>query len=352
MPIPSSLTDNYDALLSLTMRNYKKQLEDDITTANKVFYMLKQSGNFVSVASPGERAKIQLRYANGKADTYDGYDILDTTPMDGITSSFYQWRQMSVPVTISGREEILNQGENQIMDLLEAKIEQAKDGIIEFFNKSLLQGQAYNDTTSITSDYTSSSNASVGINPISAAIHYLPSSSFVIGNINQSTNTWWRNQKKQSAATTYAGWLKELRNLNNNCSKGSVGGPPDMHICEQQTYELYEAALAAAHRNPSYQKADLPFDAIGFKGKPVVWDEFIVDVHNSSTTISKGSWYMVNSKYMQIQYAKNRNFDSSPFQRPTNQDAKTSQIMWLGALLTSNRRKHGVMGNIDLTIAA
>jgi hypothetical protein len=115
---------------------------------------------------------------------------------------------------------------------------------------------------------------------------------------------------------------------------------------------LYEAALAAAHRNPSYQVADIPFDNVGFYGKPVTWDEFMPDWFDGTVTQTKGSWLMLNTQFWGIKVDKYTNFAPTPFIKPENQDAKTAHILWLGAVGTSNRRKQGVYGRIDETIAA
>jgi hypothetical protein len=154
-----------------------------------------------------------------------------------------------------------------------------------------------------------------------------------------------------SGGTTYAGFLKKLRTLRNNCSKGP-GGPPDLHLTTQGTAELYEAALAAAHRNPSYQVADIPFDNVGFYGKPVTWDEYVADAVNSTVTITKGSWWMLNTQFFGMRVDSETNFAPTPFVTPENQDAMTSHILWLGGVGTSNRRKNGVGGNIDETISS
>jgi len=152
-------------------------------------------------------------------------------------------------------------------------------------------------------------------------------------------------------ATTFVGFLKQLRNLRNNCSKGP-GGPPNLHITTQGTEELYEAALAAAHRNPSYQVADIPFDNVAFYGKPVTWDEFVPDWKNGTVTQTKGSWVMLNTQFWGVRVDKETNFAPTPFVTPENQDAKVAHILWYGAIGVSNRRKQGCGGGIDETIAA
>lgn len=346
---PSSLTDGYDAILSTTLRNIRPMLEDQIATSNSfLFYLMrKQEGGYESVSSLGERAQQPLMYELGTADSYSGYDQLDTTPMDGITSAFFDWRQAAVPIAISRIEERKNSGEHQILSLLKAKTQQALLGIQDFFGKALLRGAG---GSTITTAYTSATNGSVFIDPLPLLVKYDPTTSTTVGNINQSTYSWWRNQKLADGSSTYAGFLKNLRKLNNDCSKGP-GGQPNLHVADQSTYEYYEAALAAQHRNPSYQKADIPFDNIGFRGNPVTWDEFVPDAAGDSATQStaSGTWYMLNTKFLKLKYDSQTNWITTPFTKPENQDAKVAHIMWYGALCVSNRRKQGVISAIDTT---
>jgi hypothetical protein len=350
MPIPSSLTLNYDAVLSTTLFNYRRKLEDAISTANAFYFLLKKEGAIKEVEDIGDRMQIPLMYELGTADSYSGYDVLDTTPMDGITSAFAEWRQAAVPIAISALEQKKNSSEAKLIDLLESKTKQAELGIQEFFNKRFIQGAG---GSTITSAYTSAMNGSVFLDPLALLVAYDPTTSTVIQNINQGTHTWWRNKTKNSTSTTYAGFLKELRSARNNASKGP-GGPPDLHMVDQATAEFYEAALADAHRNPSYQAADIPFDNVGFYKKPVVWDEFVPDAQGGSATQSttSGTWYMLNLKFFSIKVHAGTNFAPTPFQKPENQDAKVAHILWLGGVGVSNRRKQGVVGGIDTTIVA
>ncbi len=115
---------------------------------------------------------------------------------------------------------------------------------------------------------------------------------------------------------------------------------------ERQT--CLERALALQHRNPSYQKADIPFDNVIFKGAPVVHDEYIVDVDNGSTTITDGTWYMLNTKWMGFSYDKKKSFKLGPNVRPNNQLVTTALMPVRGAHWTNNRRKLGVLGDVAI----
>jgi hypothetical protein len=345
-----SLTLSYNDVLSTTIFNWARTLADQITTANAFYYLLKQRGAYKTTSDIGDRKQQPLRYENGVAQPYSGYDILDTTPTDGITSAFFDWRQASVPVSIDGLSERKNSGEARMINLLESKTQQAEDGIVEFFNRSFLRGAG---GSSITSAATSPLTGAAFIDPLPLLVKYDPTTSTTIGNINQSTNSWWQNQTLNSTSSSFAGFRKELRRLRNLCSKGS-GGEPDLHMCDQGSFELYEQALTTLHQNPSYRTADIPFQNLLFDGRPLTWDEFVVDAQGGSATQSttSGTWYMLNTKFFEIEVDETRNFTATPFVKPENQDARTSQILWLGAASVSNRRKHGVAGGIDTTITS
>lgn len=353
---PSSLTLNYGALLSTTLMNYRAKLADNISLMNALMYFLmkKSSGGYKEVSDIGERCAVPLMYAVGSADSYSGYDALDTTPMDGITTAFYDWCQAAAPIAISGKEKKQNTGEERLINLLESKIKQAEIGIKEWFGKALIQGNGPNSATAITTPWTSPTNGSTFIDPLPKMVAYNPAASVSVGNINQLTYDWWRNQYTASSATTFVTFLAELRHLHNTC--GKWGERPTLHLTDQLTYELYEKALAAYHHNDQWQKADIPFDNIAFKGKPVTWDDLVPDVKNGTITsipvAASGTWFMLNTDHLGIQVHKGTNFSNGEFVRPENQDAEVAQILWLGALTCDNRRVQGVLGGVATTTAS
>lgn len=357
MAAPSSLTLNYDAILSTTLFNYQPTIFDNISTSNVLFYYLtkKEEDGYEGVSSIGDRCAITLMYElGGAADTYVGYDTLPVSPTDGITTAFFDWRQLAIPISISRLEERKNSGEAKMKDLLKAKTKQAVLGIQEFWAKMVLQGLGLTSTSAaITSPYQSPSNQSFGVDPLAFLIAKDPTASVVVGNINQSTSTWWRNQFKSSAAATFAAFRKELRKLKNDCGKGP-GGMPNLYLCEQATAEYYEEVLAASHRNPSYEKADIPFEAVNMFGRPLVWDEFMPNWQAGTTVQSatQGTIVALNTKFIQCKYDTETNFITTEFKKPTNQDAKVAHIMWLGAMGLMNRRKQGVLFNINTTLVA
>jgi hypothetical protein len=352
----TSVTRSYTSIAATTLDKVQSVIENQIVKNNKFLYMVKKAGNWKTAQSLGDRLRIPLMYEMATADAYSGFGQIDVTPTDGITDAFFDWRQAASSISLSGMDEAQNRGSEGFVKILKARTQQAVSGLEEFFNKAFLQGQAAVDSSSIATAYTSPVNGSAFVDPIGLLVKYDPTTSTSIGGINQSTNIWWKNQTKESAANSYASFLRDMRALYNLCSKGGGGskGAPDFFLASQGVFELYETALAAAHRNPSYAKADIPFDNVLFKSSPIFWDELVVDAKNGDVDpdgADEGTIYALNSNYMGFTVDAEHNFSVGEFVKPENQDARTAKVLWYGASWTNQRRKLGVMGGIDTTIA-
>lgn len=341
---PSANTLNYDSLLATSLFNYRKTLVDNVSDGSPFFYDMKPTMEGID---GGVAVQQDLMYELGSVDTYDGYDELSVAPNEGITASFWDWRQLSAPISLSGKEQ--KQNKHRVVSLLESKIQQAELGVIDFSNKKFLQGSLGQAASpSSLTPYTSTRNGSQYIDPIAKLIAYDPTTSVVIGNINQNSQSWWRNKTKTSAATTYAAFLLEMDNMYNNCTIGP-GGEPDRIYVDQTTFELWRAAYYQVYRRQADRDNNYPFPNIMFNRAKVVWDPSIPNVFANTadtTTTTGGSAFFMNRKFIKLCYESETNFVNTPFVKPDNQDAKVAHILWMGCVTLSNRRKLGVVGKI------
>lgn len=353
---PSQNTINYDSILGTSLFNYRKTLTDNISKSNPFFYKIQENGMYES-EDGGVAIQIPLMYGLASPDTYSGYDVLNVDPTDGITNAFFNWSQMAVPVSISRLEERQNAQAHRIIELLKSKIYQAEIGIKQFFAQCLMQGAALTGAGNVYDNYASPANGSLGINPISQLVANAPSSSTIqptIGNINQSTNTWWRNQFKSSALTTSSNslaFILECDTIYNNCAKGP-GGPPDFILVDQNTYQIWRAAYYDVYRRFSDTDNNYPFENFRFNRAIVMWDEYVPDTLNNNTAFpaTNGTAFYFNSKFLQVKYDAETNFVNTPFQKPVNQDAKVAHILWMGQTCINNRRKHGVQFGLPTSL--
>ena len=308
---------NFDEILSTTLKNYVPKLTDNIFSARPLFYAL-TNGQTIRRISGGAKIVVPVIYGtNSTAGSYSGTDTIDITAQTGISAAEYDWKQYAATVTISGVEEAKNNGEAQIIDLLEGKIFQTQETIIENMNTMLFG----NGTGNSSKDWLGLS-ALVGSTGSPGGI-----------DATDADNSWWRSAvtNQGSAAIT----LASMATLYNNCSVGN--DPPTIGITGQNQYEAYEALLVDQIRYTDTDMADGGFQNLLFKGCPLTFD---------GTLASEGKLYFLNTKYLQLVAHSDVWFKPTPFVRPTNQDAVYSQLLCYGELTTSNRARQGYMYGI------
>lgn len=346
---PSQIIKNLDALFSTSLASYKKKLTDNIGATNAFFFEIMKKKLYTS--DSGSHIEIPLLYALTEADSYDGYDELPMTTIDGITSAVYQWAQCAVPITISMKE--IKQNAKKIVNLMDAKQKQASMGMQEYFSRAFLHG-AGAQGGNLYDARTSTVNGSSSIDPIGKLIDFDPTQARTVGNIPQGTYTFWRNVTKTSAATTYDGLLKEMMNFNNTLSLGTGGGP-DVFMCDQTTFELLSFAFYQRYRQTD-SDANYPFQNLKWGNSRIVMEDKVPDAYSNSTTLTYGTIYGLNTDFMNVSYEESSDFellkeDGKAFQKPINQDARVAHLGWMGATTVSNRRKLGVFGKVARTLA-
>ena len=310
---------NLGVLLSTTLKNYRSTLVDNIFKSNAVFMMLKEKGA-VKELDGGERIVQPLMYGkNTTAGSYSGYDPLDTTPQVGIDAAEYNWKQYAVSITISGEEERKNAGsKTRIIDLLEAKTNQAELSLREKLGEGLFSDGTGNDSKNLT------------------GLKAMVDDGGTYGGISGTTYSWWQAKTDEDATTLT---IAIMRALFNDCSTGG-SDTPDLVVTTQAAYQFYEALLTNFNGNVSFftpspdQKklGDAGFQSLGFKGRPVVWDELC----------TAGYMYMLNTKHMKLVVHSDANFKTTPFVKPENQDARVAQVLFMGNLTCDRRKSFGV----------
>jgi hypothetical protein len=378
---PSSRSISYNALLTLSLEYNRPGLIDNIFTSAPFLAALygafgkkAKAKKGIRLIDGGERIKVNLMYGkNSTAKSYSGYETLDVTPQDGISAGFYDWKQLAVSIAISRREERQNAGPGKIKDLMEAKTLQAEMSLRDEINYQLLgknvsSGAWYAGTSVGGSTY-------ADLSPLGLFLPKDPTASVSVGNINQSTYSWWRPQvvdgsaahgSKDSGAmrgfacTTWAILKAALRFTYNACGKGA-GGFPDLVLTDQLGYESYEASLDDKTRyvnsgGTPASPATLGFDSVKLKGADMVWDEMMPDI-DSGYVYSSASWgsstfMFLNTQFIELIIDSATNFVNTPFVRPENQDARVAQILLMAEIVCAQRRKQGLLYGVTAGITS
>jgi len=357
---PSQNTINYDALLTTTLDNYRAQMIDNIYKDSAFLSAMRTFGG-IQETNGGERIREALMFeTNNSVQSYSGYELIDTTPQDGMTSAFYEFRELAGTISISRREQRQNSDEFAIMNLLEAKTRQAEMSLREAANTQLVRG-------TVNTGFVPGNNAK-DMNPLGWFLRKdntaNPAAGGNVGNIDSSTQSWWRHRTAvaDSASTdtgnsfalnvtTFAGLKVAMRRMRNTCGLGS-GGFPNLIVADQITYETYENALDNQIRFQNTQLGDLGFDSIKVQGSEMIFDEVVPDVDSGTTAITKGTAFFLNTNFYKLYIDTETNFVTTPFITPENQTAMVAKVLLMGNTCSSNLRKLGVLYGISQTIVS
>src|SRR3990167_1692169 len=358
---PSTNTIYYDSLLSTTLMAYRDTLVDNIFKDSAYLSFLRMS-DAVKMQNGGERIAQPLMYGdNNTVKSYSGEEVLDTTIQDGMTTAFYEWKEIGGTISITRKEERQNSGEGRLINLLESKVKQAEMSMRETLNQQLVQGTVSGATFVPGNDAKDLYPLGYFMRKANATN---PTTGGNVGNISSSSEAWWRSKTAvldsasvdtgnafAMAVTTYAGMKAALRRMYNHCSRGS-GGSPDLVLFDQVTFETYENALDTSVRYQNTKMADMGFDTIKLRGATCIWDELVPDIDNGTTAITAGTAFFINTKFYNLVIDSETDIVTTPFVEPENQTVKTAKILFMGNAAINNMRKHGVVYATSQTITS
>lgn len=337
-------TRTFESVLSTTLDSYAPTLEDNVTKSHPLLDRMKSKGMIrrqdggVSIIRP------VILDINNTIDWYSGYDIINLTPQDPFTVAQYDWTQLGGAVSIDRKTIRKNSGRHQLINLVSALIQNAEEGMIKKRCEALFGVGRYN--MSQTSKQACGLHAIVSETP----------DTYDVGGIDTSEDTEWRNKVASRSGVAYT-WVpdlgtsptaatgpKEMAMLYNNISKGPGGGP-DIGLLGQYMYQEYEAGLHPFKRYNNEGPAAAGFENVRFRNMDLFWDEYISSVNVTSTNAatSQELAYFLSSKYLQLIIDSQTDMILSDWLQPETQDAKTKHILWMGNLITTRRKKHGVL---------
>lgn len=323
MATPSTV---FTQLATTTDRNWSTRVADNVTKHNAALTLMKKRGN-IKTEDGGEYISLPLEYAeNGTIQNYSGYDILNTSASDVLTTARYDWMQKAMHVTASGRELRQNAGKAKMINLVKAK------------KKNAMNSAANSLSVDIYSDGSLTNQVGGFANLIQN------NGQGTVGALDSSTWTFWRNKFREMtgtnlAATPNAANALSLKSDMNLLWMSLTRGTdkPDVILASHDLYNLYEVGEQQLQRYMDADLAQAGFGNIKYKSAPVVFD----DNTNFATTAEK--MLFLNTAYLYLIQHSQAQWTADDEKRPTNQDAVIIPYYWMGNMVCSNRSLQGVL---------
>jgi hypothetical protein len=319
-------------IIATTIQNRSGVLADSVTQNNALLYKLKERGN-VKPFSGGNVILQELMYndpATLNAGSYSGYDVIDITPNSPISAAQYDMKQYAAAVSISGFEMLQNSGKEQIIDMLEGRIQVAEAQLMNQISAGVYSN--------------GSGNGGKDITGLAAAVSITPGSG-TYGGIDRAVWSFWQNIAFD--ATTTGGAAATSANIQSYMNRVAVQlvrgtDRPDMIVAGNDYYRFYLESLQAIQRISSESSAAAGFTSIKYMGAGLNCDVYLDG--GIGGQLATDRMYFLNTKYIFFRPHRDRNFVPIGGDRQSvNQDAIVKLIGWAGNLTCSGAQFNGVL---------
>lgn len=323
MPSPNSV---FSELVATTWRKHRGPFKDNISRHNALLRKM-EAKKLWRTEDGGLSIAVNLDYAaNGTYQRFSGYDTLNVSPSEVLSSAEYQWKQIAIHITASGQELRINKGANRIANLATSRL---KNAMRTFKNN--FSFDVYSDGTlpnQITGLQAMVSDTGLG----------------TIGGIDSSAWPFWQNVVQSAAAPLQGGgavtvsattiesqiflplWLALVRG----------DDKPDLIVTDNTWFQFYETSQVSLKRytGDGLHGASGGMAELKYKTADVIFD--------GGSGIPTAHAYFLNTDYMEGVVHTDADLTVVDDMRPYNQDASVTPVLWMGNLTCSNRSLQGV----------
>jgi hypothetical protein len=324
---------HYQQVLSMAMESRMPGYQDLVSNNNALLSVLKRKGLWKPYSGPRIRETLQIAKPDGQ--WYSGYDFLENPPIELFNDAYWTPKMVAVPISLSMEEILNNEGENQIMDVMESYMDAAESSLMDVMDQSL-----YSDGTA---------NGGKQLGGLAVAVPIVTTTGTYAG-IDRATQPIWRTTTydansafptigTQVNSTTIRAMLTQIFLKRTRGRQGA-----DLLIMSPEHYAAYDASLAAIQRITTDRPGGLAsqgFTSLEYVGAgrrvEIVMEGGIGSNMPANTTFG------LDTSSLRIRFNPNRNFDKlfeGDGQKPINQDAIAQYIGWMGELTQTNPLFH------------
>lgn len=285
----------------------------------------------------GHKLVQPIKYqSSASGGSYEGFDTFSTSQQNTRVNAEFNPMQNYFSVVIAGIQKAVNKGDAAVLDLLATEMDSVSADM-----RDGLGTQFYSDGTG---------NSSKDITGLAAAV----AASGTYAGLAPGTYTTWVSDVDTS---TNAITLAEMRASYDAAKIGNDA--PTLIVTTPAIWTTYEGLLTATinyhsqvqgyakvnrftTRGKGGQTGDVGFDALYFRGIPVVSDE----------KCTSGYMYLLNENHLWFAKLDHADYSTSKegfawtgLKAPTNQDATVGQFLLYGNLICDSRRTQALLTN-------
>ncbi len=306
-------------LATVTREHYRPKLIDQFFRANPVFDRMEKQ-NRVSIRG-GRLIRFPISYDDlNNVMAFEGAEVLDTNQNDTFTQGEVNWREYSTTVAIPQRDLDLNEGEEQLLDYLKAKMDNARRSLNNRLGTDLY-----------------SAGGSKKLDGFESFVLSTPT----YAGIAQTDITDWRaNVNTCVVANTLQ--LFDIQKLVGECTDGNER--PTLMVTRQSVWDRVWALLQADQRFAPASKGEAGFESLKVSGIDLMVDSHITGSDGGATD---NHLYCLNENYLHMAINPNGNFKVEAIPLLKDQRIKMVRFYFMGNIYCTKLRLQGAIKTID-----
>lgn len=323
--MPLTSVEKNQEILSLALEDRSSGYQDLVSNSKALLAVLRRKGNWKTYSGP--RIRERLLYAKtGSAVWYNGFDFLNPVPAELFNDAEWTPKMCAVAVTLSNEEILNNEGENQLMDVMESHILAAESELEDEVDLSLHgNGTRFGGKE---------------LGGLQLAVPTVVNSG-VYGGIDRA-NAVWRTSAfdansfatdigTQVNATTVRPMLNRIMTQRSRNKQAA-----DLLLMSPEHYAAYDAATIAIQRiNDETGLGKLGFQTLKYFGAGRSAE--IVQEGGIGSNMPANTTYGLDTSNLRMRYHPERNFNKiGRAMMPINQDAVVQYIGFMGELTQTN----------------
>jgi hypothetical protein len=324
--MPLTSVEKNQEILSLALEDRSEGYQDLVSNSSATLHLLKDRGNFKEYSGPKIRERL-LYAKTGSAVWYNGFDFLNPVPAEIFSDAEYTPKMVAVAVTLPNEDILNNDGENQLLDILESHIGAAESELVDEADISLHgNGTRFGGKE---------------LGGLQLAVPTVVNSGVYAG-IDRGTQPVWRTSVFDAhtafpaigTQVTKDTIRPMLNSIMTQRSRGKQGA--NLLLMSPEHYAAYDAATVAIQRiNDETKLGKLGFSALKYYGAGRVAD--IVQEGGIGSNMPANTTYGLDLANLWLRYHPERNFNKiGKALTPINQDAVVQYIGFMGELTMTN----------------
>lgn len=318
----------YRQALTASVAKRSKIVQDIVHKSTPLTKILKDSGRIRTKRAGGPELRIPVQFDTLSATWFTGYDKVPVTPRELLNSAVFNWSRVVSMFSLNGTELMYNQGEEEVIDLMDFYISEAEKSIKEEWEAALVA-----DGTG------SGGRQMIGLGGAVPIVY----NSGTYGGIDRGNVPNWRTtyyDVTNGDVSGYTAWdSTTARPIMEKVALARSRNAmyPDLWIMDANSYAPVSASMVAHQRITTQRAAKLGFESLGVWTPAGLVD--VVAAGGIGNVMPANTIFALNTDGLAIYEFPGQAF--VPFHpgdgiRPVNQDAFAQGIVWSGQFVVEN----------------